>query len=265
MKRLLLLLGAVVALIGTMGLAMFGGAIVGVFEVLIFSSVDPPDPPPAALAELQWAVMSAMALVVGLATSCVATVMKGNGQVTSTIGRLLYIGAGVSLVIGAASLAGGIMSVQDSFRTIAISASRTNPESIRDVIQSAELAMTIGYAMSVFSTVLLLVAGSAEFQARRPQADETRAGLSVAVAIGSVLLGVVLSLFLFSIWLSGNAIGVMIAETSVVPKPAELAEHLAVILSRSLFVFGGLATLGLLQLAASIIAPSMRPDADSEL
>ena len=265
MKRLLLLLGPVVALIGTMGLAMFGGAIVGVFDVLVLSSVNPSDPPPAALAELQWAVMSAMALVVGLVASCVAAVMKDTGQVISTTGRVLYIGAGASLVIGAAPLAWGIMGLQGSFRIIATSASGTKPESIREVIQSAELAMTIGYAILVFSAVLLLVAGSAGFQAGRPQADGKRTGLSVAVAMGSVLLGVVLSLVLFSIWLSGNAIEVMIAETSIALKPAELAEHLSVILSRSLFIFGGLATLGLLQLAASIIAPSMRPDAGSEL
>lgn len=243
---------------------MFGGAIVGVFDVLVLSSVGPPDPPPAALAELQWAVMSAMALVVGLVTSCVAIVMKDSGQIISTIGKLLYIGTGVSLIVGAAPLAWGIMGVQDSFRIIATSASGTKPESIREVIRSTELTMTIGYAVLVVSAVLLLVAGLAGFQARRPQADGTRTALSVAVAIGSILLGFVLSVLLFSIWLSGNALGVMIAETSVAPKPAEIAARLSDILNKSLFVFGGMATMGLLQLAASIFAPSMGSDSGSE-
>lgn len=42
------------------------------FDVLTFRIVDPPDLPPAVLVELQWAVMSAMTLVIGLVISCVA-------------------------------------------------------------------------------------------------------------------------------------------------------------------------------------------------
>ena len=265
MKRLLLLLGPVVALIGSWGLVMFGSALVGVFDVLTFRIVDPPDPPPAVLVELRWAVMSAMALVVGLVISCVATVMRDSGQTISTIGRLLYTGAGVSLIVGAMPLAWVIMGAKGSFRIIATSPTAPTAESVQEMIQSVEPTMTIGFTMLVVPAVLLLVGGSPGFPASSSQTTGKRAPLSVVFAIGSVLVGVVLLLLIGSVWLNGNALGMMITEVSVTPKAAELAAHLAGILNKSLFVFGGLATLGLLQLLASIFVPSAGPDAGSEI
>jgi hypothetical protein len=68
---------------------MFGNAVVDMFfAVFTFRFVDPPEPPPAVLAELQWAVIAAVALVVGLVITCVAMVMRGSGQTVSMIGRL---------------------------------------------------------------------------------------------------------------------------------------------------------------------------------
>jgi hypothetical protein len=259
MKRLLLMFGPVVALIGTLGLVMLGSALVGVFDILTFHIVDPPDPPPAVLVELQWAVMSAMALVVGLVISCVATVMRGSGQTISTIGRLLYTGAGVSLIVGAMPLAWVIMGAKGSFRIIATSSTAPTAESIQDMIQSVEPTMTIGFAILVVAAVLLLVGGLAGFQASSSQTAGRVAALSVVFAMGSVLVGVVLLLLIISVWFNGNALGMMITETSVTPKPVELAKHLAGILNKSLFLFGGL------QLLASIFAPSMGPDAGSEI
>ena len=111
----------------------------------------------------------------------------------------------------------------------------------------------------------MLLAGSAGFQARPSQADGTRAAISIVVAIGSVLVGVVLVLLILSVGFNGNTLGVMITETSVAVKPAELAAHLAGILNKSLFVFGGLGVLGLLQLLDSFFRPLATPDAGSEV
>jgi hypothetical protein len=66
-------------------------------------------------------------------------------------------------------------------------------------------------------------------------------------------------------WFNGNALGTIITETTVAPKPAELASHLWGILSKSLFVFVGLGVLGLLQLRASLFLPLATPDAGSEV
>ncbi len=264
MKRLLLLLGPVVALTGSLGLVMYGRAMIGVFEVLTVGSLGPA-PLPAALAELQWAMMSAMTLVIGLVISCVATVMRNSGRTISTIGRLLYTVAGVSLIIGAMPLAWAIMGAKDSFRILATAQSSPKFENLQEMILSAESAMTIGYAVFVLSAVLLIVAGSAGFQATPSQANDRQSPLSVNFAIGSVLVGGVLLLLMISVRFNGNALGMMITETSVTPNPSELAAHLTGILNKSLFVFGGLATLGLLQLLASIFAPSAGSDSGSEV
>jgi hypothetical protein len=264
MKRLLLLLGPVVALTGSLGLVMYGRAMIGVFEVLTVGSLGPA-PLPAALAELQWAMMSAMTLVTGLVISCVATVMRNSGHTISKIGRLLYTVAGVSLIIGAMPLAWAIMGAKDSFRILATAQTSPKFEMLQEMILSAESAMTIGYAVFVLSAVLLIVAGSTGFQATPSQANDRQSPLSVAFAIGSVLVGGVLLLLMMFVWFNGNALGMMITETSVTPTPAELAAHLTGILNKSLFVFGGLATLGLLQLLASIFAPSAGSDSGSEV
>ena len=264
MKRLLRLLGPVVALTGSLGLVMYGRAMIGVFEVLMVGSLGPA-PLPAALAELQWAMMSAMTLVIGLVISCVATVMRDSGQTISTIGRLLYTVAGVSLIIGAMPLAWGIMVAKVSFRIIATAPTTPKPESIQEMILSAEPAMTIGCAVFVLSAVLLIVAGSAGFQATPSQVNDRQSPLSVVFGTGSVLVGGVLLLLLMFVWSNGNALETMFREASVGVKPADVAQHLSSILNKSLFVFGGVATLGLLQLLASIFAPSAGLDSGSEV
>lgn len=117
----------------------------------------------------------------------------------------------------------------------------------------------------VVSEAVLLVAGSVGFQAGPSQTTGRSAGFGVVFTIGPVLVGVVLLLLIMSVWFNGNALGIMITETTVTLKPAELAAHLAGILNKSLFVFGGLAALGLLQLLASTFVPSAGPDAASEI
>jgi len=162
-------------------------------------------------------------------------------------------------------LAWVIMGAKGSFRIIATSPTAPTAESVQDMIQSVEPTMTIGFTILVVAAVLLLVGGLAGFQASSSQTTGKRAPLGVVFAIGPVLVGVVLLLLIISVWFNGNALGTMITVTSVTPSAAKLAAHLAGILNKSLFVFGGVATLGLLQLLASIFAPSAGPDAGSEI
>jgi hypothetical protein len=265
MKRLLLLLGPVVALLGSLGLVMSGSAVVGVFELLTFRNIDPAAPPPTALPELQWAVISAMALVVGLVISCLATVMRNSGHTISMIGRLLYTVAGVLLITGAMPSAWGIMSVKAIFRILATSPTSPKLESIQAVMLSAEPAMTIGCAIFALSAVLLIVAGTAGFQATPSQVNGSQSPLRVVFGTGSVIVGGIVLLLLMFIWSNGNALETLAREASVGVRLADVAQHFSGILNKSLFVFGGVATLGLLQLLASIFAPSAGLDSGSEV
>jgi len=200
MRRLSLSLGPVVAIIGSFGLVMFGSALVGVFlDVLNFRVVDPPAPPPQTLTELQSAVVSALALVVGLVITCVAMVIRGSGQTISTMGRLFYSGAGVSLIVGAVALAWSIKSARQTFGIIASSASSPTIESVQGMMRSAEPQMTIGFGMFVLSAVMLLAAGLAGLQTRPSQASEPRTPISAIVTLASVSVSVILILLMISI------------------------------------------------------------------
>ncbi len=67
MKRLLLVLGSVLSIAGALGLAVFGSAIVGVFDgVMAYRMAHPPDPLLASLAELGWVAMSGIGLTCAL-------------------------------------------------------------------------------------------------------------------------------------------------------------------------------------------------------
>jgi hypothetical protein len=265
MKRLLLLLGPMVALMGSLGLVVSGSAVVGVLELLTYGNVDPTTPPPA-LPELQWAVLSAIALVVGLVISCLATVMRNSGHTISMIGRLLYTVAGVLLITGAMPSASGIMSVKAVFRILAYASTTPQPESMQVLMLYAESAMTIGCAVFALSAVLLIVAGTAGFQATPSQVNDRQSPLSVVFGTGAVLVGGIVLLLLMFVWSNGNALETMVTQAlskgSVGVQPSELASHLSGILNKSLFVFGGVATLGLLQLLASIFAPSAGLDSE---
>ena len=79
MKRSLLMLGSVLSIAGAVGLIAFGDALVAIMDgVLTYRIVDPPDPLPASLIGVKWAAISGIALTLGLAISCIGTVMRDS-------------------------------------------------------------------------------------------------------------------------------------------------------------------------------------------
>lgn len=265
MKRLALLLGPVLALIGAAGLFMFGSALVGVFDVLTVRSANPPQSVPQALAELPRAVLSLVAVVIGLVIASVALVVRDGRRTISVTGRMMYLAAGVLLLVAVVPLAWSVMGIKGSFRVIATSpttATAATAASLRDMIQSVEPAMTIGYGLLGISATLLLVAGLFGFQTSSSQAQERQAGVCVVFAMGAALLGMFLLALLLTVRSNGNTLEAMLTDAAVTPKPAELAAHSASILNKALIVFGGLGTLGLLQMLTSRLLPSSAGDDD---
>lgn len=253
MKRLLHLLGPIVAIVGSVGLFITGGALVGVFEVFTHLVGAPP---PDTLAELPWAVMSVMAIVVGLAISCIATVLRDGRRTISMIGRLLYVGAGVVLIAATIPVVWVIIQLKHAFGIIAMSATAPTTEEIQELIQSAEPKMAIGAAILLVAAGLLTVAGLAGFQPRPPARSASRMAISLMLAAGSGVVGAISLLLLVSVWFHGASLETMITDPSASPKPTELAEHLQAILNGTLLAFGGLATQGVVQILAATAAPS---------
>ena len=98
MNRLLLLIGPVLSLLGSLGFFMYGNALVNVFDVLTFHSGD--EALSSAMADFHWAVVSVSALVIGLIMLCAAFVIRDSGQSITKVGRMMYVGAGLLLLIG---------------------------------------------------------------------------------------------------------------------------------------------------------------------
>jgi hypothetical protein len=257
MKRLLLVLGSVLSIAGASGLVVFGSAIVGVFDgVMTHRIVDPPEPLPASLAELGWVAMSGIALAIGLAVSCVATVMRDSQRTISLAGKTLHVVAGILLLIGTLPLLWGIMGAMRDFRMIATSAVAPTPESTREMFQAAVPTLTGGCAILVVGAVVLLVAGQVGVRTKPSQSIGTRSKFGVSAAIGSVVLGVVSSLLFVGVWLHGSALEAIFADAPSASEAWEFAQHLAGILFKSLAAFIAVGLQGVMQAVAAVFAPT---------
>ena len=264
MKRLLLVVGPILSIAGAVGLIMFGDALVGIMDgVLTYRFVNPPEPLPASLVSVKWAAFSGMALTLGLAISCIGTVIRDSQKTISLAGRLLASVAGILLVFGTMSLLWGVLGAKRAFIIIATSAMTPKPENVQEMVEASSPMFMTGSAILLIGAAVLLVAGQVGLQAKPPQAIETHSVFGVLAAIGSVLLGVVLSLLFIGILLHGNALESFFIHTAIIPKASELARHLVGILNKSLLAFIGVGCQGTMHILAAAFAPSAKQDAAS--
>lgn len=256
MKRLLLFLGPALSIAGAMGLTVFGTAIVETLDgVLTYRITDPPDPLPASLVELRWVAMSGMALAFGLAASCVAMVLRDSRKTMALAGRTLASVAGLLLFIGTMLLLWGLLGAKKGFMIIAASPVAPKPEDVQEMVAAVAPLLTVGCAVLLTGSVLLLVAGQLAVRPTPSQTFGPRSMPAVIVATGSVLLGTIASLLFVAILSHGGALEAILAGSALTPKPSELARHLAGILNKSLLAFIGVGCQGVLQAMAAIFAP----------
>lgn len=274
MKRLLLLLGSAIALIGSLGLVLFGSAIVGVFKLIALPAFDGQSADPAA--SLRPAAFSGIALAIGLVISCCATVMGDSKQTISRLGKVLCLVAGGLLFVGTVPSLWAIRGAWQSFRVLATSAEATlDSEIVAEMIGSTAPAIAIGCGIFAVAAVVLLVAGLVGFQAKSAEGTGTNRLLGFLILTGSVLLAIIVSLLLIRIWVHGSRLELLISETSgwtsypplsavLNPDPQIMGENLSGVLLKSFLVFVGLALLGIMQVLAAIAAPSPGTDVRTE-
>jgi hypothetical protein len=265
MKRLLLVVGPVFSIAGAVGLILFGKAIVGVLDgVLTYRVVNPPEPFPASLGELGWAALSGIALALGLVISCVGTAMRDSQTAISPAGKILQVVAGILLFIGTVPVLWGVLGAKRGFFIIATSAMTPKPEDLREMVVAAAPMLTVGCAILLIGSVVLLVAGQLGTRAKPPQTIGTNSVFGALAASGSVLLGVASSFLFLGIWGHGSALEAILGVTEVTPKPSELAQHLSGILNKSLLAFILVGCMGVLQVVATIFAPTSKSDAATQ-
>lgn len=259
MRRILLLIGPAIAIIGSVGLVLFGRATVGVFDLLIMRY---DDPQPAALADLQLLALSGIALTIGLVITCCATVMRDSKQTISTVGRALYIVAGGLLVVGTVPTLWAIVGVNQGFHVIATASSTPKLEEVEDMIQSTAPAIAIGSGIFAVAAVVLFLASLIGFKAATPaQVTDKRRVLSFLAVTGSAFFGIIVSVQLIVIWFQTSALAVLLTERLERPiSAADIGVYLSGVITKSLLVFIGLAWLGIMQVLTAICAPSSGTD-----
>jgi hypothetical protein len=261
MKRLLLVFGAVLSIAGAVGLTAFGDSLVGIMDgVLTYRFVDPPEPLPASLVDVQWSAFSGMALTLGFAISCIGTVMHDNRKTISLAGRLLGSVAGILIFIGVVPLLWGVLGAKRGLMIIAMSASTPKPVEVQEMVQATAPMLLIGSIILLIGAVISLVAGQVGLQEKPPQPHSTRSAFGVIVTVGSVGLGGILVLLFVGIWFHGSALEGIFSGATLTPKPSELAEHLVGIFNKSMLAFIGVACLGITSILAAILAPVAEPD-----
>lgn len=262
MKRSLLLLGSVLSIAGAVGLIAFGDAFVTIMDgVLTYRFVDPPEPLPASFVGVKWAAFSGMALTLGLAIWCIGMVMNNNRKTISLAGRISACVGGVLLVFGIMPLLWGVLGAKRSLMIIAMSAATPKPVEVQEMVRATAPMLLIGSAILLVGATVLLVAGQVGIRAKPPQTNSTRSVLGVIVTVGSVFLGVVLSLVFVGIWLHGNALEEIFTGTTLTPKAFELGEHLFGIVNKSLLAFIGVGCQGITSIFAAVLAPAAESDA----
>ena len=265
MKRLLLVLGAVLSIAGASGLAVYGRAIVGVLtDVLVYRVVNPPLPLPSSIVQLGWVAASGVALAFGLVVVCTGTVMRDGQRTMLPRGKVLLVVAGILFLLGAMSLLTGIVGAKAGFRVIATSAMTPKPEEAREMYRNASPAFTVGSSILVAGAVVLLVAGQVGFKAKPPQANKSPLMLGVIATVATLVLAFVSSLLFVGILSHGAALGAILTTSVATPKPSELAEHLAGILDKSMLAFISVGCQGALFLLAALFTPSSGSESISE-
>jgi hypothetical protein len=150
------------------------------------------------------------------------------------------------------------------FFIIATSAMAPKPEDVQEMVGAAAPMLMVGSVILLIGSVVLLVAGQLRGRTKTPQTIGTNSVFGVLAASGSVLLGVGSSLLFLGNWGHGNALEAILGATEIAPKPSELAQYLSGILNKSLLAFILVACLGVLQVVATIFAPTSKSDAVSE-
>ncbi|QDU93561.1 hypothetical protein [Lignipirellula cremea] len=253
-KRGLLWFSSLLVLAGCIGLAVYGGAIAGVLEVLTWRLMQPPAPPdpiPPALADIVWVSLSMIAVVAGMVVSAIAVTLRSRECAISGVGLLLYVIACVVLHVAAFV---GIEAVYTARGTFAFMALSTEPPRV-EFVEAAVLASRGGLATAgmilVVAPVLMLLAAALGFRALP---DLPSARRSLFIYLGPVLIGTVLCVLAGSLGMNARDLQAMLEGAEFAPNPATLADRMAAIFNSAFLLWGGLAGLGILQVLAGLLA-----------
>lgn len=260
MKNWMLLLPAIMAFLGALGLFMFGYTIVQVVDLIYFRPGDP-----SVISVHPLALFSLLALVAGFSLSSMFNTCLGDGQLISNNGRFFHFGSGTSLLVASLLVAWVIRTVQGTFWEMATSGKGLGGGSL---LKSVEPTLTAGFSLCALAGTGLLLSGLFARPRQQPPGSqatdvEVRPATKnlgwIAVFSGLVSLGMLC--LLVSIWNRSGALDSLLKTESGVPDLAMLSQHIMGISNQSLVVFLGLAVVGLLHALGSLFQQTVIPQA----
>ena len=249
--------GSLVGLVASVGLVVYGPAVVRILNVLTWRFGQPKGNVAAGMASLSaFALLFAVATAVALA----GQVMQVRGQSITRAGRILLGAAGVAEFACGLAVLVGVWVARSGLAEIATSTAQPTAQDVARVVAGGELFLRLGFAVLVVSQALVGAAAwrGFEFDPPRVLSVGTFGAIFFASVAGSLLVvgvcawnGRVHGLALDGFWAAGRA----------VPHPAEIAGHLSSALTSSLLVGLGLMTVGVAQGLAGYFASGSTLDA----
>jgi hypothetical protein len=255
--RLLLVSGALVSTFGMAGMWQYARSLVDVFRTLSWQTGEPPLPDvQAALTRL---TLSAMLFAVGLLLIQRGLTAQHRAGAPSLGAKLLVALAGVGLVGAGKLFFWGMWSMHSSFTVIAGSVAAPKASEVELAVGQAAAPLSWGLGLATVTLLPLLVLG---LGAPWREIDHTRRAATGRAAVLIVMLVAIVatSFALVLACRAGLAAISLLRETSITPKPSDLAQELMSVLRYGLLGGVGLAVMGTLQLLSVFTFPRAKAE-----
>ena len=257
MKRALLLIGPLLALVGAIGLLYHGSAIMEVLLVLTYNTAATAKPLADMMQEVELAIVFVYVLTVGLVIAIGALTFPGQPQCVTIIGKLLGCLGGATL-IGGGYLSGNAMDqVLKGLQVIATSAKAPKPAMLQAVVDAGNEQLQSGIVVYIISVAILLLAGLVGFRRR----ESTRLGSTIKIAMVLLVVAAIAIAIAGSsamVWYNVDQTLAMVVDLNNPPQPSDLAMRLVDAQQAGVILYSGIGGLGVVAIIAYLFSPNYR-------
>jgi ankyrin repeat protein len=190
MGRIILIAGALLALVGAVGLYEFGQATIRVFELLAWTTESPIPRPTVAMGPL--AVAGPALFLIGMVLLLVGLRSVAVRQGWNTPGRILFVLAGLGTTIASLAIAWSLHQQGNCLSEIGSSETRPDFTRLEEVMARAESVSRPGWGLLIVAQGVILLASLATFK-KATSPDPGRVCLSRRwlLATSGILAGVI--------------------------------------------------------------------------
>ncbi|PQO46558.1 hypothetical protein [Blastopirellula marina] len=257
MKRALLLIGPLLALVGAIGLLYHGSSILEILLVLTYNTAATAQPLSQMMQEVELAIVFVYVLTVGLVTAIGALTFPGQPQCVTIIGKLLGCLGGATL-IGGGYLSGHAMDhALKGLQVLASSEKAPKPPMLQAIVDAGSEQLQTGIVVYIISVGILLLAGLVGFRRR----ESTLMGSSIKIAMVLLVVAVIAIAIAGSsamVWYSVDQTLAMVVDINNPPQPSDLAVQLIQALQVSVVLYSGFGGLGVVAIIAYLFSPNYR-------